>query len=67
MLSPACKPLGEAHDRAVKLAIAGYAVGGLLAAGSIVLFIMSSKRRFRIPLHEGRRGGHRGSVMTSNA
>ncbi|MBC8132526.1 MAG: hypothetical protein H7X95_06060 [Deltaproteobacteria bacterium] len=42
-VTPACKPIQDAHNQAVKLAIIGYALGGALAAGSIVLFVLSSE------------------------
>ncbi|MEO5768665.1 MAG: PEGA domain-containing protein [Polyangia bacterium] len=43
MLSAACRPIEEAHNRALKLSIVGYAVGGALAAGSVVLFLLSGR------------------------
>jgi hypothetical protein len=42
-LSPACKPISEAHDKAVTLEVVGYAVGGALGVGSMILFWLSSK------------------------
>jgi hypothetical protein len=42
-LSVACKSISDAHDSAVKLAVVGYAVGGALAVGSVVLFVLSSE------------------------
>lgn len=41
-LTTACRPIADAHDQAVKLAVVGYAIGGALAMGSLVLFILSS-------------------------
>ena len=41
-LSAACKPLQEQYDRSVTLEIVGYAVGGALAVGSALLFVLSS-------------------------
>jgi hypothetical protein len=42
-LSAACKTISDAHDSAVKLAVVGYAIGGALAVGSVVLFVLSSE------------------------
>ena len=42
-LNAACKSISDAHDSAVKLAVVGYAVGGALAVGSVVLFVLSSQ------------------------
>lgn len=42
-LSVACKTISDAHDSAVKLAVVGYAIGGALAVGSVVLFVLSSE------------------------
>jgi hypothetical protein len=39
-----CKPLQEAYKRAVTFAIVGYAAGGALAVGSLVLFRMSPEK-----------------------
>jgi hypothetical protein len=41
-LSSTCKPLQDQYNRAMTLAIVGYAVGGALAVGSVVLFAFSS-------------------------
>jgi hypothetical protein len=41
-LTAACRPLKEDHERAQALSIVGFAVGGALAAGSAVLFWLSS-------------------------
>lgn len=42
-LTPACKPISEAHDKAVTLALVGYAVGAALGVGSMILFLLSAK------------------------
>jgi hypothetical protein len=42
-LSAGCKSISDAHDSAVKLAVVGYAIGGALAVGSVVLFVLSAE------------------------
>lgn len=42
-LSSACKPISEAHDKAVTLEVVGYAVAGALGVGSMILFLLSSR------------------------
>jgi hypothetical protein len=44
-LSDACRPLADSYHNAVTLAVVGYGVGGALAIGSAVLFVMSSPKR----------------------
>jgi len=39
---PACAPIDRDYHSSVRLAIIGYAVGGALAVGSAVLFVLSS-------------------------
>jgi PEGA domain-containing protein len=41
-ISPACKPIKNAHDQAVTLSIVGFVAGGALAAGATVLYLMSA-------------------------
>jgi tetratricopeptide (TPR) repeat protein len=41
-LSPQCKPLKDAYDRALTLSVVGFATAGALAVASSVLFVLSS-------------------------
>ena len=53
-LSPACKPLKDAYDRALTLSLVGFATAGALAVTSSVLFVLSSS-------------GHAGSAESTGA
>ena len=41
-LSPQCKPLKDAYDRALTISVVSFVTAGTLAAASSVLFVLSS-------------------------
>lgn len=43
-LTDECRQIGDAHDRARNLAIAGYTIGGAFAITSVLLFVLSTDR-----------------------